>query len=52
LYRELATLVRDVPMNESLDDLRFEGVPRGPFLAWCDEVDATTLRERPTRWAA
>ncbi|HET6922504.1 MAG TPA: 5'-3' exonuclease H3TH domain-containing protein [Anaeromyxobacteraceae bacterium] len=34
LYRRLATLVRDVPLPESLDDLRWRGVPRAGFEAW------------------
>jgi 5'-3' exonuclease len=38
LYRTLATLVRDVPLKESLADLEWKGVPKERFLAWCDEV--------------
>jgi 5'-3' exonuclease len=51
LYRELATLVTDVPLAETLDELVWAGVPRDRFLAWCEEVGATTLRDRPSRWA-
>ncbi|XXX76233.1 5'-3' exonuclease H3TH domain-containing protein [Sorangium sp. So ce134] len=51
LYRTLATLRTDVPLAERLDDLRFRGVPRGRFEAWCDAMDVRTLRSRPTRWA-
>ncbi|HVV50043.1 MAG TPA: 5'-3' exonuclease H3TH domain-containing protein [Polyangia bacterium] len=50
-YRKLATLVDDVPLAESLDDLRFRGVPRGRFEAWCEAVGTTTLRAAPRRWA-
>jgi 5'-3' exonuclease len=47
LYRKLATLVEDVPLRESLDALRWRGVPRAPFDAWCDRVGASAdLRER------
>jgi 5'-3' exonuclease len=49
-YRKLATLVDDVPLAESLEDLRFRGVPRDHFEAWCDEVGATTIRTTPRRW--
>lgn len=49
-YRKLATLVDTVPLAESLDDLRFRGVPRVRFEAWCDEVGATTIRSAPRRW--
>ncbi len=56
LYRRLATLVRDVPLAESLDDLRWAGVPRARFEAWCEALGAGTLREslarREARWAA
>ena len=51
LYRTLATLRTDVPLAERLDDLRFRGVPRGRFEAWCDALGAHTLKGRPTRWA-
>jgi 5'-3' exonuclease len=50
-YRTLATLVDDVPLAESLDDLRFRGVPRARFEAWCDAIGASTLRTTPKRWA-
>jgi 5'-3' exonuclease len=50
-YRKLATLVDDVPLAESLEDLRFRGVPRARFEAWCDAVGAHTLRTAPRRWA-
>lgn len=50
LYRELATLTTDVPLDEELDDLAFTGVPRDAFEAVCDELGVETLRERPTTW--
>ena len=52
LYRTLATLVEDVPLPETEPDgLRFRGVPRAAFSAWCDRLGVTTLRNRPLRWA-
>ncbi|TVR35327.1 MAG: flap endonuclease [Nitriliruptor sp.] len=51
LYRDLARLVTDVPLPDTLEDLAWHGVPREDFLAWCDALDVTQLRERPTRWA-
>ena len=36
LYKKLATLVTDVPLTESLDDLEFRGVPRESFDTLCD----------------
>jgi 5'-3' exonuclease len=50
-YRRLATLIDDVPLAESLDDLRWRGVPRARFEKWCEEVGATTVRTMPRRWA-
>ena len=55
LYRRLATLVRDVPLQESLDDLAWRGLPRERFEAWCDALGAraflATLEARGVRWA-
>lgn len=57
LYRELATLSPDVPLQadgrplEDLEQLAWHGVPRQRFLALCDELAASTLRDRPHRWA-
>jgi 5'-3' exonuclease len=55
LYRRLATLVTDVPLRESLDDLRWRGVPRARFEAWRGAVGAGPqlggLEARPVRWA-
>ncbi|WP_176067857.1 5'-3' exonuclease [Anaeromyxobacter diazotrophicus] len=43
LYRRLATLVRDVPLAESLEDLRWRGIPRARFEAWCEALGARAL---------
>jgi len=50
LYRRLATLVDDVPLRESLDDLRFTGVPRAEFEAWCEKIGAGALKSAPKKW--
>jgi 5'-3' exonuclease len=54
LYRRLATLVTDVPLPDTLETLRWRGVPRARFESWCAEVDArelaVTLDGRRTRW--
>ena len=50
LYRKLATLIEDVPLTESLEDLRFHGVPRPEFEAWCDRLGATTVRTMAPVW--
>ncbi len=55
LYRQLATLVSDVPLSESLDDLRWQGIPRARFEEWCDDLGARLmlpmLEARRARWA-
>ncbi len=50
LFRKLATLVEDVPLEESLDDLRWTGVPKRPFTEWCEQLGAEKLLERDIRW--
>ena len=49
-YRRLATLIETVPLAESFDDLRFQGVPRDRFESWCDGIGARTLKTAPRRW--
>ena len=51
LYRKLATLVDTVPLAESLEELRFRGVPRAKFETWCDEIGSTALLAMAKRWA-
>jgi 5'-3' exonuclease len=50
LYRQLATLVDTVPIEGSLEDLRFHGVARGRFERWCDELGVARLKTMPRRW--
>ena len=52
LYRKLATLVTDVPLPETLEELRWRGVPRAAFAAWCDALALSEqFRTRPSRYA-
>ncbi len=51
LYRTLATLRRDVPLAESISDLEWRGAHRDSYLALCEELGFTALRDRPHRWA-
>jgi 5'-3' exonuclease len=52
LYRKLATLVTDVPLPESLEDLCWRGVPREAFAEWCDRLALSDqMRSRPSRYA-
>jgi len=51
LYRTLATLRTDAPIDTSLKGLEHRGVPRDRFLAFCDSIGATTLKGRAPSWA-
>lgn len=51
LYRNLATLRTDVPLAETLDDLEWDGVPRGLFEAMCTELNAPRMLNLPHRWS-
>jgi 5'-3' exonuclease len=39
LYKRLATLVRDVPLAESMADLEYKGAPRPAFEALCEQLE-------------
>lgn len=52
LYRTLTTLRRDVPLNETFEDLEWKGVQRDRFTSLCDQLGFRRLRRRPHRWAA
>lgn len=41
LYKKLATLVRDVPLKESLADLEYKGAPRKAFEQLCAQLEMT-----------
>lgn len=48
LYEQLATLRLDVPLSESVDDLRHRGVVMADLLELCTEVGAPEVAERFT----
>jgi 5'-3' exonuclease len=50
LFRELATLVADVPLPEDLDDLRWRGAHRAEFTAMAERLGAPGLIDRVPRW--
>ncbi len=50
LYKVLATLRRDVPLAESLDDLAWRGADRPRLAALCEEIGDTEILERVSRW--
>lgn len=51
LYRELAQLRLDAPIPQrSVDELRWQGVPRAPFEALVTRLAAPTLLGRVPRW--
>jgi len=45
LFRELATLRADAPVDPDVNALRWTG-PRQEFAAWCDKLGAPSLRAR------
>lgn len=51
LFRELATLVTDVPLPETLDDLRWKGAHRVEFTAMSERLGAPALIDRVPLWA-
>lgn len=50
VFLSLTTLRTDVPLQLDRDTLHFAGVPHDSFVAWCEEVQAESLKTRPTRW--
>lgn len=50
LYRKLATLRRDVPLTETLDDLRWRGARRGDLTDFCASIGDAGFAERMTHW--
>lgn len=52
LYKALATLVQDVPLEESLNDLEWHGVPRTRLETLCTALGSAQLLERVSRFAA
>jgi 5'-3' exonuclease len=52
LYRTLATLRTDAPVDTSLQALAYQGTPREAFELFAHQVDAPGLLARVPRWAA
>jgi 5'-3' exonuclease len=50
LFRELATLVTDVPLPETLDDMRWKGAHRDGFTEMCGRLGAPGLVDRVPLW--
>jgi 5'-3' exonuclease len=50
LFKRLATLRTDVPLTESLDDLRWRGARREEFEALCRELGDEDMPNRVTLW--
>jgi 5'-3' exonuclease len=50
LYRTLATLRTDVPLKESLDNLRWRGADREALTKLCEELGERAVIDRVTRW--
>jgi len=50
LYRELARLRTDVPLTETLEDLRWRGSRRGELEAVCAEIGESDIATRMPLW--
>jgi 5'-3' exonuclease len=50
LYRELATLRTDVPLDETLDDLRWRGARRTALEAVCAEIGDESVMDAISAW--
>ncbi len=50
LFRTLTTLRYDVPIEEGIVDLEWQGAPRPQFLDFCEELGFGSLQDRPHRW--
>ncbi len=50
LYRKLATLRVDVPLEEDLDDLEWRGARRDLLERLCHEIDDQTFVDRVDQW--
>ena len=50
LYKKLATLLTDVPLAESLDDLEWKGAHRDDLVALCREIDDDDFVSRVPRF--
>jgi 5'-3' exonuclease len=51
LFRSLATLRTDVPLGESVDDLRWQGARRPELTRLCREIGDESFPERVGRWS-
>ncbi len=52
LYRELATLRCDAPIDAAIEDVVWDGVRRGEYLALCEELGFGRLASLPHAWAS
>ena len=51
LYRDLATLRRDVPISAAVSDVRWDGVPQARYQALCEDLGFGRLATAPHLWA-
>lgn len=52
LFRNLATLRTDVPLEESVEDLEWKGARRSELEAFCRAIDYEPFLDRVPRWCA
>jgi len=52
LYKTLAILRLDVPLEETAAELEWKGVPTGPYRSFCERMGFNRLADRPHHWQA
>jgi 5'-3' exonuclease len=50
LYRLLATVRRDVPLDETLEELEWRGPHQSVWFNWTHAMQTPRLKDRPRRW--
>jgi 5'-3' exonuclease len=50
LYKKLATLRTDVPLKETLDQLKYVGTPKETFEKWAQKIGSESVVTRVKQW--
>ena len=50
LFKKLATLRRDVPLSEKLEDLEWQGADKELMQSICEEIGDASILERISKW--
>lgn len=50
IYKNIATLRKDVPISQTLDELEWNGVNKSEYIGLCRELGMKRLASAPLRW--